>query len=418
MPPVLAAIVLLLSASAVAAAAPWVSIGPDGKLEYATDERGNRIPDFSNCGYRGGGVALPTDVPVRVKVSPQASGDDGARIQAAIDDVSKLPRDARGIRGAVLLEKGKYRIAGSLLIKRGGVVLRGQGQGDDGTILVATGKDKRALIHVGGAGGATGDDDDGPPAKADPSAKKTAFRIADAYVPVGATSVTLEQTGSLKVGDEVAVIRPSTAEWIAALGMDRIPPRKDGQKVVQWTAGSKTLTFDRIITAIDGTRVSFDAPLVNAFDTKFGGGEVLLWSGPPRVKEIGVENLRGVSEHAGKTDEDHSWCLISVSGVSNGWVRDVTSLHFAGNLGSGHGWAGANQVCWNCTAKQMLVESPPTAQNRAIGCSVKARKGNGIWESVDHAVEPKSLYLAQLKDRLGAAAVAAIGPPASGAGIR
>jgi hypothetical protein len=49
---------------------------------------------------------------------------------------------------------------------------------------------------------------------------------------------------------------------------------------------------------------------------------------------------------------------------------------------------------------------------------VKAHKGNGIWESVAHAVEPKSLYLAQLKDRLGPAAVAAIGPPTSGAGIR
>jgi hypothetical protein len=85
-----------------------------------------------------------------------------------------------------------------------------------------------------------------------------------------------------------------------------------------------------------------------------------------------------------------------------------------GNLGSGHGWAGANQVCWNCNVKQMIVENPPTAQNWAIGCTVKEHKGNGIWESVDHAVEPKSLYLAQLKERLGPAAVAAIAAKAGG----
>src|SRR5262249_163502 len=55
--------------------------GPDGKLVYDTDERGNRIPDFSHCGYEGGGVAIPA-VPVRVIVPP-AKGDNGPRIQAA-----------------------------------------------------------------------------------------------------------------------------------------------------------------------------------------------------------------------------------------------------------------------------------------------------------------------------------------------
>ena len=33
--------------------------GPDGKLIYTSDEDGNTIPDFSNAGYMGGGVAIP-----------------------------------------------------------------------------------------------------------------------------------------------------------------------------------------------------------------------------------------------------------------------------------------------------------------------------------------------------------------------
>src|SRR5476651_868243 len=62
--------------------------GKDGKLVYVPDENGNTIPDFSNCGYMGGGVKLP-DVPVQATVNP-GEGDAGARIQAAIDKVSAM----------------------------------------------------------------------------------------------------------------------------------------------------------------------------------------------------------------------------------------------------------------------------------------------------------------------------------------
>jgi len=76
--------------------------GEDGRLVYAkhanTQESNedNVIPDFSHCGYMGGGVALP-DVPVKRTLGPQ-SGDDRQRIQDAIDDVSGLSPDANGFR--------------------------------------------------------------------------------------------------------------------------------------------------------------------------------------------------------------------------------------------------------------------------------------------------------------------------------
>lgn len=38
-----------------------------------------------------------------------------------------------------------------------------------------------------------------------------------------------------------------------------------------------------------------------------------------------------------------------------------------GDSGTGHGWAGANNVFWNCAASAILVMKPPTAQNWAIG---------------------------------------------------
>ena len=86
---------------------PIISIGANGNLVYDADERGNRVPDFSTCGYAGGDRPIP-DAPVRVVV-PTISGDETARIQKAIDYVAGLPADTNGIRGAVLLLKGRHR---------------------------------------------------------------------------------------------------------------------------------------------------------------------------------------------------------------------------------------------------------------------------------------------------------------------
>src|SRR5262245_28704664 len=95
---ILAAVMAGRSAGAADPARRFVYSGADGRLVYAADARGNRIPDFSHAGYAGG-AAIP-DVPVRVVVPP-AAGDNGPRIQAAIDFVSHLSPDANGFRGAV-----------------------------------------------------------------------------------------------------------------------------------------------------------------------------------------------------------------------------------------------------------------------------------------------------------------------------
>ena len=44
------------------------------------------------------------------------------------------------MRGAVLLLKGRHEVFGGLQITNSGVVLRGQGMGEDGTVLVAAGR--------------------------------------------------------------------------------------------------------------------------------------------------------------------------------------------------------------------------------------------------------------------------------------
>jgi len=125
-------------------ASSWVFYNSGGSLSYrSVDSRGDRIMDFSHAGYKGGGVALP-NAPVRVTLSPVSSGDDTSRIQAAINQVAGMAPDAQGIRGAVRLNPGTYRLSGTLTIGTSGVVLRGSGSGSGGNRAQKQPRDARA----------------------------------------------------------------------------------------------------------------------------------------------------------------------------------------------------------------------------------------------------------------------------------
>ena len=82
-------------------------------------------------------------------------------------------------------------------------------------------------------------------------------------------------------------------------------------------------------------------------------------------------------------------------------------------LGVGQGWAMGWGVAWNVTTPYTTVATPPGAENWCIGCqgtpvSNASSTPNGIYSS-SLPVTPSSLYLEQLKERLGQGAVNAIG---------
>ena len=146
---------LALTTTAARAQAPGYSAlvqpGPQGRLRYVPDARGNTVPDFSDVGYRNGETAIPT-VPVVRTLTPVA-GDNRAQLQAAIDQVAALPLQADGFRGAVLLRAGTYPLGGSVVVRASGIVLRGEGQA---TVLLATLRQQHTLVQFVGAGGAAG----------------------------------------------------------------------------------------------------------------------------------------------------------------------------------------------------------------------------------------------------------------------
>ncbi|HYD85463.1 MAG TPA: DUF6298 domain-containing protein, partial [Opitutus sp.] len=299
------------------------------RLAYTADVAGNRVIDFSHAGYEGGGKPIPF-VPAKIVVEPSADGSsDRLRIQAALDFVAAMPRDpATGFRGAVLLRPGRYRIDSQLRLNASGVVLRGSGQGGTAhdTVLVATGTSRRTLIEIGGTDNRI-------------ELPDTRRAIRDAYVPVDATSFNVGSTAHLSVGDRIIVHRPSTAEWISLLGMDTFPGwRAEGR--LHWKPGSRDLEWDRTLTAIEGDRITIDAPLTTAIDRAYGGGSIYRYDFPGRIDHVGIENLRCVSEHLNDTApahplaapavnlEEHAWVCVSLDNVENAWIRQLTARHF------------------------------------------------------------------------------------------
>ncbi len=316
----------------VAAQAPngaWVYPSPTGNLLYQLDERGQRIADFSHCGYRGGTEPLPNVTalipPARwVNVSPGA-GDDTTLIQTAIDSVEAMTPDANGWRGVVFLNAGEYQLANTVTIEAGGVVLKGAGDSPTtGTRLRATDARDYNVISINGPGSRT-------------TVSGTTHILTQKLVPAGARTFEVDSTAGLAVGHTVIVKRPSTANWIADMDMDLLGP----DPVVPWTAGSKDLSFDRVITRIDGNWITVDVPLPSTFEAIYGGGQIWRYTWSNRIEQVGIEDLYGFSDYVSSTDELHSWKFIQINDVQHCWVREITAQYFAYSAvsaGSGTKW--------------------------------------------------------------------------------
>ena len=107
-----------------------------------------------------------------------------------------------------------------------------------------------------------------------------------------------------------------------------------GRQGFQWRPGTLNVTWERVVTAVDGTTITLDAPVTIALEKRFGGGTVEVFAQDGYVAESGVERLRCVSgfDRANPLDEQHAWEAINLDNVRDAWVANVTAAHFAGSV--------------------------------------------------------------------------------------
>jgi hypothetical protein len=483
-----------------------VPVDAQGQLSYPSDAVGNRIPDFSNAGYRGGGVALPA-VPVVRTLTP-TSGDQTIRIQAALDEVAALPLAATGYRGALQLAAGTWEVTSTIRLRANGVVLSGVGEGDDpagNTILRRTGTSQTPIIQAGNRNDGYRGEITGSRAQ-----------ITTPYVFVGSHSFEVDRPELYRVGDAIIVWQPSTQAWLDAVNRGGVSDANF------WKPGEIDLRYHRYITAISGNTLTVDAPIFNPLDRTLSQSYVYKYDAAHVLRNIGIEQLQVDIVTRGELTEDHAEDAIRFVGVEDSWIRDTMAKHFwhagvqwegstrctaercraiephgpidggyrynfsmyqaqlilvqdcfasrgrhnyvcngtsldagivflncvsdqaltsseghrrwstgllydnltatnrqstdilglynRGTYGTGHGWAAAHSVAWNCNASaggRIWIQRPPTAQNYGIGC-IGNVTGNGpfpgpagyIEGTNQPGLEPRSLYLAQLAQRL------------------
>jgi hypothetical protein len=499
----------LPTAVAADAQSEWVHTTPEGKLAYKTLPTGDRIIDFSHAGYGGGGVKIP-NVPVKKTVEPSGA-DDSAAIQEAINAVASLSLQ-NGFRGAVQLAPGTFHCEKPITLSQDGIVVRGSGPGEKGTIIEMAGEGHTCLV-IQGANLKLAKED-----------LADICPISDPYVPSGTLSLSVKDAARLKVGDAIFVRWLRTAEWIKFMGMDNLV--RNG-KLQNWIQANSPVNFQRTIAAIEGNRITLDVPLTDSIDSQFLKGEIVKIQAPKRLSQCGFESLRINSLPPKGTLTAKNNTAMTTDNSEDCWFKDIltsdtlgvavvfgnarritflsiNALHTAtvekgagypadftfrgsqvlidrcsskgdgaffvdtahasavlnvalncvfegkgaiqphqrwstglltdscklpdgkieyidrGTSGSGHGWSMGWGVAWNCTAKSFNMQQPPGSMNWCIGGVGEMDLGRvkkdeephkaGPWfSSLGTPVEPSSLYLAQLRERLGPEAVTNIG---------
>lgn len=309
----------------------------DDKLVYnAYTDKGDKIGDYSYGGFYAGDYELPisANLPVAATIEPSSDPetDDTARIQEAIDKVYNESADDN--MKIIRLKAGIYNISQKGIKLRSGIVLQGEGQSADGTVLFAKDLVQYAVLNVAGS--------------KPQQVGENAF-ITDSYVPAGATKLNIDSSriGDYKVGDLITICHPSTVKWADAIGMYGIINVYDND--TSWKDNDVTNYSERTITAINGTEITIDFPVYVPLMKELAESYIYKTNDDGRVKNVGIENLRIVSNYNGDpNDESHATIAIKVTNAKDCYVRDVTAKHFYASLISSGDYAKRISVV-NCS---------------------------------------------------------------------
>ena len=289
-------------------------ISPVGnKLQYKTyNEEGDKLSDFSYAGYYAGDTELPetSELTVIKEISPTGTEDDTALIQEAINETEASDGELKVVK----LKAGKYYLPTPVKIKSG-VLLSGEGQGPEGTVLYASTASQYSPVHIEGT------------APYENAADK--FYLTDDYVKSGSKTINVSETDAarLNVGDEIAIYYVSTSQWCQAMDMVGVINVYDND--TSWKAGDISMVTERKITAVNGTEITVDFGFFVPYITELAPAYFVKMDDSGRVENAGIENLRIESYYNGDPhDEEHATTAITIRYAKNIFVRDVTSKYF------------------------------------------------------------------------------------------
>jgi len=349
---------------------PWVTHdslarGVSGEDPELHRLEGNVLPDFSRVGFRenqedlpfltaAGGYYIHT-------LSPNLVGDDTARINAAITHVGAQPEQASGFRGVVELEAGVFRISGrdGILLNANGVVLRGSGQGPDGTVLAYTHRPGNA-VHPTNAHifrnqataitmGTNINETFGPnelgyfdaftfagAGKDTTLSHSNETAVVAGWYPVGSNTLTLPDGHGFQAGDRISLLRIPSRTHLDLMRLTTPSanwgfPTNNVNNNVGEPQLHYPLDFERVITAVNGNTITLNIPLMQGLNIPTDDTAIVrLIHENERVINVGIENLRivAVREPGNLMSINRGRTAIRAIAVRDGFIRDTSSVFF------------------------------------------------------------------------------------------
>lgn len=269
-----------------------------------------RLPDFSYAGYRGGLEPIP-HVPVKANVKEFGATGDGVT-----DDTAAFLKAVGAVRdGAILIPKGRYKITRQLLIRKSGVVFRGEGEEE--TIL----RFPRSLTEaVGpGKGNAPGGSWSWSGGFFMFDGRDLGEKLADVSAPARRGDVRLVLSGAQV---------PAPGQWVrlvltddddGSLARHLHADQSDGAKSY---VGPRLVDFASPVATVRGSTITLARFL--RVDVRMNW-KPAIYAFKPAVSEVGVERLTiefPAKKYAGHHEEPgHN--AINLEGVANAWIRHV-----------------------------------------------------------------------------------------------
>eukprot|EP00834_Sanchytrium_tribonematis_P001401 NODE_34_length_36538_cov_0.612854.p9 type:complete len:416 gc:universal NODE_34_length_36538_cov_0.612854:16933-15686(-) len=295
----------------------WTTSGKYKYLTYTYDAENNRIPHFSYVGFKHGNYSLPVTAST-VKVLYPPSGDASSLIQGAINDMVNYPVGTNGFRGSILLKKGIWNIATQISINVDGVIVKGEGNGDDpsaSTVIRANGDSSMySVFYIGSS-------------KVNWYAGNSfQTKITTPLVGMSAFKFQVDDISRFSVGQSILIVYPATQSWLDSVN------RGDTYFDAPWGLGYPSVNYLRRIIYVDiATKTLFlDSPTFDKMNSSISQPYVILFDETLVTENVILRDMRIQIQSfvMDPQDQNHSQNGVVVDGSEDVWLYKLTISGF------------------------------------------------------------------------------------------